>query len=67
MTNSFFEKLYAKYGGETSPSLFPKISKLNISLGQKANILYSYFSLYAQVEGYWKLLKQSCWQLAFTS
>ena len=52
MTNSFFEKLYAKYGGETSPSLFPKISKLNISLGQKANILYSYFSLYAQVEGY---------------
>ena len=28
----FLEKLYQKYGGETSPKLFPKNSKLSTSL-----------------------------------
>ena len=34
MRNIFFEKLYTKYGGETIPRPFSKISKLSISLDQ---------------------------------
>ena len=34
MRNTFLEKLYTKYGGETIPIPFSKKSKLSISLDQ---------------------------------
>ena len=34
MRNNFLEKLYTKYGGETTPSLLSKKSKLSIPLDQ---------------------------------
>ena len=43
----FLRKPYTKCGGKTSPSLFYKKSKLNISLDQQ-----SLFLLYAQIEDY---------------
>ena len=48
MRNIFFEKPYTKYGGETSPRLFPEKLKLNISPDQYSKVLYSFF-LYAKL------------------
>ena len=39
----FIEKLYTKYGGETSPRPFSEKSKLSISLDQQSKVLYSLF------------------------
>ena len=39
MRNIFIEKLYTKYGGEASPRLFYKKSKLMISLNQESEVL----------------------------
>ena len=39
MRNIFPEKLYTKCGGETSPRLFSKKSKLNISQDERFEIL----------------------------
>ena len=36
MRNIFLEIFYPKCGGETSPRLFPKKSKFNISLDQQS-------------------------------
>ena len=47
--NIFLEKLYTKYGGETSPRPFSKKSKLRLSLDQQSKVLYSLFLLYVQV------------------
>ena len=52
MRNIFLKKSYAKCVGETSHRLFSEKSKLSISLDQQSEILYSLFSLYAQVEHY---------------
>ena len=41
--NIFLEKTYTKYGGETIPRLF---SKLSICLDQLSKILYSFFIVY---------------------
>ena len=49
MRNIFLEKSHAKYGGETIPRSFPKISKLSISLDQQSKVLYSLFLLYAKL------------------
>ena len=38
--NIFLEKAYTKSGGEASPRLFSKKSKLRISLDQQSEILY---------------------------
>ena len=46
MRNIFLEKSYTKRGGETSPRLLSKKSKLSISLNQKSRVLYSLFLLY---------------------
>ena len=43
MRTIFLEKLYAKCGGETSPTLFFKKSKLRISLDQQSKVLCSFF------------------------
>ena len=48
MRNIFLEESYAKYGEETIPRSFPKISKLSISLDQQSNIFQSLFFLYAK-------------------
>ena len=39
MRNLFVEKSYTKYGGEASPRLLCKTSKLSISLNQKPEML----------------------------
>ena len=39
MRNIFLENSYTKYGGEASPRLSYKKSKLRISLGQQSEIL----------------------------
>ena len=41
MRHIFLEKSCKKCDGETSPTLFPKKSKLSISLDQQSEILYS--------------------------
>ena len=46
MRNIFFEESCKRCGGETSPRLFFKKSKLIISLDQQFEVLYSLFSLY---------------------
>ena len=67
MRNIFLEKSYTKCGGETSPRLFSKKSKLSISLDQLSKFLYSSFLLYAIVEGYRNILKVSSKSFSFTS
>ena len=54
-------------GGETSPKLFSKRSKVSISLDRQSRVLYSLFLLYVQVEGYQNMFKLTCRQLAFNS
>ena len=44
--NIFLGKAYSRCGGKASPGLFPKKSKLNISLDQQSEMLYSLFLLY---------------------
>ena len=39
MRNIFLEKLYHKYGGETSPRLFYKKLNFSISLDRKSEML----------------------------
>ena len=41
--NIFIETSYTKYGGETIPTLFPKKSKLSISLNLYSKVLYILF------------------------
>ena len=48
--NIFLEKSYAKCGGETSPRLFSKNSKLSIPLDQQPEILYGFFILYVKID-----------------
>ena len=42
-------------------------TKLNISLDQQPEILYSLFLLYIQIEKYQNMLRLKCWPLVFTS
>ena len=49
MRNIFLEKLYTKYGRETSPRPFSEKLKFNISLDQYPKVLYSLFLLYANL------------------
>ena len=49
MRNIFLEKSYAKCGGDTIPRTFSKKSKLNASLYQQSNVLYSLFLFYAKL------------------
>ena len=64
MTKCFLEKSYAKW--ETSPRLFPKKAKLSISPDQYSKIWYSFFLLFAQMEGYKNILKLRCRPPPFT-
>ena len=50
--NIFLEKLYTKYGGETSPRVFSKNEHISGS-----TILNNLFLLYVQVEGYRNILQ----------
>ena len=43
MKNIFLEKPYTKYGRETSPRSFSEKLKLNISLDQQSEFLFSSF------------------------
>ena len=45
----FFEKLYTKCDGKTSPRSFSKKLKLSISLDQSSKVLYSLLLLYAKL------------------
>ena len=47
--NIFPEKLYTKYGRETSPRHFSRKLKLIISLDQKSKVLYSLLLLYPKL------------------
>ena len=47
--NIFLVKPFTKCGGETTPRLFSKKSKLNLSLNQLPKVLYSLFLLYAKL------------------
>ena len=49
MRNIFFEKLYTKGGGETSPRPFSEKLKLSISLDQQSKVLYSLLLLYTKL------------------
>ena len=49
MRNIFLEKSYPKFGGETSPRLFPEKLKLTISLDQTCKILCGLFLLYGKL------------------
>ena len=60
MRNSFIKKLCTKYGGETSPKLFSKKTKLTTYPGQHSDIVYSLFLCYVQVEDYQNILKLNC-------
>ena len=66
MRNIFLEKPYTKRVGETIPRLFPKLSKLSISLD---NCLKFYTVCFYCMPrwGLSKLLKLGCRPLAFTS
>ena len=58
MSNIFPEKSYIKCGGEASPRLFCKKSKLSTSLDPKCLKCYkAYFLLYVEVEVYQNILK----------
>ena len=65
--NTFLEKSYTKFGEETIPRPFSKKSKLSICLNQQSKVLYSFFLIVCQVEGYRYILKLSRRPLAFTS
>ena len=52
MRNSFFEKLYAKYGGEVCPRHLYKKSKLSISPNQQPQMLQTLYLLYVQIAFY---------------
>ena len=52
MENIFLKKWYAKCDDEASPRPFYKKLKLNTSLDQQSEILYSLFLLYVEVEVY---------------
>ena len=65
--NIFLEKSYKQCGWETSPTPFPKKSKLSMSLGQQSEVLYKLLLLYVHVEDYQNLLKLRCWPLLLTS
>ena len=49
MRNSFLEKSFMKYGGETITRPFSQKSKLYISLDQQSKVLYSLFLLYVKL------------------
>ena len=67
MKNTFLEKLYAKWSGESSLKKFSKKSKLSISLDQQIKVLYNLLLVFAQVECNQNILKLRCRPLAFTS
>ena len=50
MRKIFLQKSYAKYGGEASPKLFYKKSKLSISLDQQFELLERLFLLCPSME-----------------
>ena len=54
--NIFFEKSYAKYGGEIIARYFSRNSKFSISLDQWSKVLYSVFIAWQAeaIEIYWK-------------
>ena len=57
MINIFLVKSYIKCGGETILRLFPKKSKLSISLDQYSKVLYILFLLFAKsrtIQSDWK-------------
>ena len=56
----FSLKLYTKYGEETSPRPFYKISKLSLCLDQQSEMLYFLLLLYVRVEVYQHILKLRC-------
>ena len=49
MKNTFLEKPYIKYGGETSLRTFSEKLKLSLYLDQYSKVLYSLFLLYAKL------------------
>ena len=49
MKNTFLEKSYIKYGGETSLRTFSEKLKLSLYLDQYSKVLYSLFLLYAKL------------------
>ena len=49
MKNTFLEKSYIKYGGETSLRTFSEKLKLSLYLDQYPKVLYSLFLLYAKL------------------
>ena len=67
MRNRFLEKSFTNCGGETISRLSSIKSKLSISLDKYSITFYSLFLIVWQVEGYRKILKLSCKQLASTS
>ena len=50
LRNIFLEKLYTKYGRESSPRSLYKKSKFNVSADQQSEMLWNYYLLYDQVE-----------------
>ena len=50
MWETFFEKSYTIYDGETSPRSFSEKSKLSISLDQESKVSYSLFLLYTKAK-----------------
>ena len=67
MKTIFLEKSYEKLGGKTNPRLFPKKSKLSISLDQQSKVLYNLLLLYVQIEDYRNILKLKFRLVNFTS
>ena len=48
MRNNFLGKSYTKCGGETTPRIFSKKSKVSISLDQQFKVLHGLFLLYGK-------------------
>ena len=67
MRNTFLEKSYKKYGGETGPRLFSEKIKIAHISGWIVQGFIQFIFIICQVEGYRNILKLSCRSLAFTS
>ena len=50
--NIFLQKLYIKFGEETIPRLFPKNSKLSLSLDEVSSSLYLLYAKLRAIEIY---------------
>ena len=63
MLNIFLKKLCTKCGGEISPKLFSRKTKLSISLDQHSDIVYSLLLSYVQVEENENIMKLNCFYI----